>query len=992
MLIDSVGFLWFTCESQLMRFDGRNFKGYAGRQAQQKSSRVAYIHYNQNGKPYFQIVDDPNCYALPGSKDSLQIIPNQEHSMLLPPVNGADAVYVSGAAFDNVLKLVGESPKRVPNGWAPYTLLRRINNHHFYFAIGFKYYFVDTDKNLTTELPKVNVSLNYKLFTLGDIAVVYNEKDVQYFRNGKQLNPSSIEGLQNISRVILSKKFKRIDSYVSKDHQFFILDSKIYKVLLSNTSISMELLLVLDNDEFITCVTIDNFSEQEILFVGTSSSGLYVASKKHLDVLRFNSSFPMSNAFYTMQALPDGSIITANGVFDREGKSKVNPSITIEAKRYFRSKIGALWSVEGSYDKKKTVITDLLLTKNNRTFPGAFGAICDGDNGDVYFSINNRFTANKDVIRKLGIDGTITDYDLTKYLGNPVPYSALAYEGKGVILVASRDNLFRYSTKTNKLLKNWGSLGGDVRSIYVKDSTVFISTYGKGIFRLRNNELTPMPIDIGKSLLYTHAFIKDKKGFLWMPTNNGLIQAKEKDMISYSPGQKEAIYFYRYTKADGLLSTEFNGGNAMNYDIDYQGNLLLPSMDGLVKVYLNHIKPIAGNPKFAIENIFLDDSLLSITGKRFEVSSGVQNLRFEIAAPYFGNPANYILEYNLEGLNKEWSTIEPDATINFQRLPAGDYTLKIRAKFNFNDSYKYQSVSFTVLPVWYRSWWFLITVIVLIVAAFILTDQYRKWQKEKMRQSLQAEIKQQSDLLDKRFEEIKEKSEALARSRSISDKLESLLFHDLRSPLFFIEKTSKMLTRMFTGKEDDDLKLSLDAIAVSAENIRGLSESIVEWIALQNKQFTTTSNTISVKNMVETAVLFYGGAIELNANDVEILIDDALTITSDQKLLSAITRNLVDNANKNMQHGKISINARKENNKLHLVIKDNGPGISDDAIQYINAMMFNQSTDHIKGRYGFGLRIVIDFLKVLDGHLTIQTDNGTSIEIVIPESVKKENG
>uniref|UniRef100_A0AAU6WM76 Two component regulator propeller n=1 Tax=Chryseobacterium endophyticum TaxID=1854762 RepID=A0AAU6WM76_9FLAO len=90
-----------------------------------------------------------------------------------------------------------------------------------------------------------------------------------------------------------------------------------------------------------------------------------------------------------------------------------------------------------------------------------------------------------------------------------------------------------------------------------------------------------MPEDPDRDIASAHTFLEDQKGYFWISTNNGLFKVKEKMLLDFAENKKYPVYYYRYTKLNGLLNNEFNtaypGGNILA-----NGDFVFPSMEGFV--------------------------------------------------------------------------------------------------------------------------------------------------------------------------------------------------------------------------------------------------------------------------------------------------------------------------------------------------------------------------------------------------------------------------
>jgi class 3 adenylate cyclase len=81
------------------------------------------------------------------------------------------------------------------------------------------------------------------------------------------------------------------------------------------------------------------------------------------------------------------------------------------------------------------------------------------------------------------------------------------------------------------------------------------------------------------------------------------------------------------------------------------------------------------------------------------------SLRFEFAAPFYEEPAEVEYQTLLQGSDNNWSAWSHEITRDYTHLPEGTYRFHVRARTPHGASSEDASLSFGVLPPWYRTWW-----------------------------------------------------------------------------------------------------------------------------------------------------------------------------------------------------------------------------------------------------------------------------------------------
>jgi len=168
---------------------------------------------------------------------------------------------------------------------------------------------------------------------------------------------------------------------------------------------------------------------------------------------------------------------------------------------------------------------------------------------------------------------------------------------------------------------------------------------------------------------------------------------------------------------------------------------------------------------------------LPLNYSQFKIKNNYQNIYFHFSFPHFNDlPISYM--YFLEGLNNEWSVPSGESGFMFERLPAGNYTLRVKAVDSWGNESQIFNCMFEVLPPWYASTPAILFYIVFLVVILLL---FRRWgirlTKRKVQQLQEEREKELIRVKNaKLHNEVEHKSKELANSTmSIIKKNEFLL-------------------------------------------------------------------------------------------------------------------------------------------------------------------------------------------------------------------------
>lgn len=214
----------------------------------------------------------------------------------------------------------------------------------------------------------------------------------------------------------------------------------------------------------------------------------------------------------------------------------------------------------------------------------------------------------------------------------------------------------------------------------------------------------------------------------------------------------------------------------------------------------------------------------------------------------------------------------------------------------------------------------------------------------------------------------------------------SAISHELQTPISMISATAKLSgAKIEKGDEDlSSLKQYMDNIVNNCNKMSMLISNITD----------LNSITTSHKEYVNTKQFFdtFCKTVEPLCNDanVKLICDfnaDDKRIYISVLTLERILLNLITNAIKYNDKNKktITIKMSNDENCIILSVKDNGIGISKENIEKVTKQFFRVDKNQAPG-IGLGLTLVENYLKYMNGTMTIksQLKKGTEITISIP--------
>ncbi len=240
------------------------------------------------------------------------------------------------------------------------------------------------------------------------------------------------------------------------------------------------------------------------------------------------------------------------------------------------------------------------------------------------------------------------------------------------------------------------------------------------------------------------------------------------------------------------------------------------------------------------------------------------------------------------------------------------------------------------------------------------------------KEELAEKLRQQKELAEQASHE---KSQFLASAS-----------HDLRQPVHALGLFVGALRGV--GLPDEGLRLvdQLDASLVGLDN---LFRALLDISRLDAGVVDVRRQAFPVQPLLSRVVQDYA---PLAAQKLVTLVlhPTDLTADSDPVLVERILRNLVENAVRYTDHGRVVVGCRRGASVLQLQVWDTGRGIPDHEMHSVFREFYQirQSGDELRGGLGLGLAIVRRLTHALDCPLTVcsRPGQGSCFSLALPRA------
>ncbi len=213
--------------------------------------------------------------------------------------------------------------------------------------------------------------------------------------------------------------------------------------------------------------------------------------------------------------------------------------------------------------------------------------------------------------------------------------------------------------------------------------------------------------------------------------------------------------------------------------------------------------------------------------------------------------------------------------------------------------------------------------------------------------------------------------------------------HEIRTPLNAIMGFAGILSNEL--EEQQHLNF-LNSIIKSGNTLLEIINNILDYSKLESGKREINNSEIKTHQFLDNLAQVYRGLSEQKGIEfnLKIAADFPSYIELDQQLLSQIVRNLLDNAVKFTEKGRITVTAESENIDndfvdIFIKVVDTGPGIPENQQKKI-FHPFSQQDNQSHATYGgtgLGLSIVKKSISLLSGELKMVSTPGEGTKFLV---------
>ncbi len=254
--------------------------------------------------------------------------------------------------------------------------------------------------------------------------------------------------------------------------------------------------------------------------------------------------------------------------------------------------------------------------------------------------------------------------------------------------------------------------------------------------------------------------------------------------------------------------------------------------------------------------------------------------------------------------------------------------------------------------------------------------------------SVLKEIKRREQL-EKLTRQLEEANISLKKLDKAKSEFVSIASHQLRTPLTAIKGYISMAIEGVYGKFDDRFSNILKSVYSSNEELINLVNDLLNLSRIEAGKIKLEPEKVDLPELISQII----NKLKINSDQKGLeIIQEPMNlplITMDRDKMRQVLLNLIDNAIKYTQQGKITISAQKKDREVIVRILDTGMGISQEEMSNL-FISFRRGESgpkfHTEGS-GLGLYIAKKFIDMHKGRIWAESEGkgkGSSFFISLP--------
>jgi signal transduction histidine kinase len=240
------------------------------------------------------------------------------------------------------------------------------------------------------------------------------------------------------------------------------------------------------------------------------------------------------------------------------------------------------------------------------------------------------------------------------------------------------------------------------------------------------------------------------------------------------------------------------------------------------------------------------------------------------------------------------------------------------------------------------------------------------------------------------YEETRNQAVELEKANKGKDEFLSVVSHELRTPLNVIAGYAEMVRQGMLGEINPEQDRALGKVIDHSKGLLGMIAGILQVTSIEAEAVKVDTKQVVVGHLLDELKSLYDFSLGKDLSLHWDLPSESLSMTTDGEKLKHILQNLINNAIKFTDNGRVTVSARQVpgGKSVEFRVADNGIGIPEEMLPIIfeKFRQADSSESRAYGGVGLGLYIVKRFTEMLGGSVAVESQpgKGSTFSVTIP--------
>ncbi len=261
-----------------------------------------------------------------------------------------------------------------------------------------------------------------------------------------------------------------------------------------------------------------------------------------------------------------------------------------------------------------------------------------------------------------------------------------------------------------------------------------------------------------------------------------------------------------------------------------------------------------------------------------------------------------------------------------------------------------------------------------------IKEQTQQLEKQNTELEIQGkELAAQSIELSRQNTELKMQKNQLDEANRLKSTFLSNMSHELRTPLNSVIALSSVLKKKLKDSIPEEEYAYIDVIERNGKQLLELINDVLDLSRIESGRVEIDASEIDINGLIrEMVTLIAPQADEKKIRLTAKATENLPPLFSDRNKIRHILQNLIGNAVKFTEKGRVEVWAETEGDYLQINVKDTGIGIPEDQLPYIfdEFRQVDSSTSRKYGGTGLGLSIAKKYARMLGGTIEVKSKPG----------------